>query len=482
MNKLYGLLLAGLVSGCSLAPDYTRPSMPTAAVFPDSVQASAAVLPDWQGLFTDPRLERLITLALEQSRNLRVAALRVEEARAQYRFQRAQQWPSLAVTGSGTRQRSASIQSEGQQAAAPGASASPEISNLYSVGVGLSAYELDVFGRVRNLKDASLNQYLALDETRRSVELSLIAEVATAYLNQRAAQERLELTRQTLENRQRGLALTRQRFEYGLGSELDVSQALTLVETAESDLATLQRSVAQSDNTLSLLIGSPLPDDLPPARPLTAQGLDVTLPAGLPAELLARRPDIQAAESRLRATYANIGAARAAFFPRISLTANTGFSSSELSSLFNGASRSWMFMPQIELPIFNAGQNRAQRDVAEVRKDIGIAEYELSIQTAFREVADELVARPTLQQQLEAQRRLNASTANSVQLAEQRYRQGLDGFLVLLDSQRTAYQAQTTLIDATLELGLSQVRLFRSLGGGWSTVTQTEQRQHESGS
>jgi multidrug efflux system outer membrane protein len=479
MNKLYGLLLAGLVGGCSLAPDYTRPTMPIAPVFPGVIEASAAVLPDWQGLFTDPRLKRLITLALEENRDLRVAALRVEEARAQYRIQRAEQWPSLSATGSGTRQRSPA---EGQEMTAGGAAANRQISSLYSVGVGLSAYELDVFGRVRNLKDAALSQYLSLDETRRSVELSLIAEVATAYLNQRAAHERLGLTRQTLENRHRGLELTRQRFEYGLGSELDVSQAVTLVETAESDLAALQRSVAQSDNTLALLIGSPLPDDLPPARPLTAQGLDVTLPPGLPAELLTRRPDIQAAESRLRATYANIGAARAAFFPRISLTANTGFSSSELSSLFNGASRSWMFMPQIELPIFNAGQIRAQRDVAEVRKGIGIAEYELSIQTAFREVADELVARPTLHQQLDAQRRLNASTANSVQLAEQRYRQGLDGFLVLLDSQRTAYEAQTTLIDATLEVGLSQVRLFRSLGGGWSTETQTEQRQYESGS
>lgn len=482
MNKLYGLLLAGLVSGCSLAPDYTRPTLPIDPVFPGAMEASVAVLPDWQGLFTDPRLKRLMSLALEENRDLRIAALRVEEARAQYRIQRAERWPSLSATGSGTRQRSSAVPNEGQEVATDGVATNHQISSLYSVGVALSAYELDVFGRVRNLKDAALSQYLSLDETRRSVELSLIAEVATAYLNQRAAHERLGLTRQTLENRQRGLELTRQRFEYGLGSELDVSQALTLVETAESDLAALQRSVAQSDNTLALLIGSPLPDDLPAAQPLTAQGLDVTLPPGLPAELLTRRPDIQAAELRLRATYANIGAARAAFFPRISLTANTGFSSNELSSLFNGASRSWMFMPQIELPIFNAGQNRAQRDVAVARKDVGIAEYELSIQTAFREVADELVARPTLQQQLEAQRRLNASTANSVQLAEQRYRQGLDGFLVLLDSQRTAYEAQTTLIDATLEVGLSQVRLFRSLGGGWSTETQTEQRQYESGS
>lgn len=481
MNKLYVLLLAGLVSGCSLAPDYARPDLPTAVVYPDSVQTHGATVPDWQDLFTDPRLKRLITLALKENRDLRVAALRVEEARAQYRIQRAEQWPSLSVTGSGTRQRSPAIQNGTTQAAGD-VDANREISSLYSVSVGLAAYELDVFGRVRNLKDAALSQYLSLDETRRSVALSLIAEVATAYLNQRAAQERLGLTRQTLENRQRGLELTRQRFEYGLGSELDVSQALTLVETAESDLAVLERSVAQSDNTLALLIGHPLPEALPLAQPLTAQGLDVRLPTGLPAELLVRRPDIQAAESRLRASYANIGAARAAFFPRVSLTANTGFSSTELSSLFNGASRGWLFMPQIELPIFNAGQNRAQRDVAVLRKDIGIAEYELSIQTAFREVADELVARPTLQRQLDAQRRLNASTANSVQLAEQRYRQGLDGFLVLLDSQRTAYEAQTTLIDATLELGLSQVRLFRSLGGGWSTVTHTEQRQYESGS
>jgi multidrug efflux system outer membrane protein len=475
MNKLSMLLLTGLLSACSLAPTYERPAMPVPEGYLGvAAQTGASMaIPGWQNLFTDPRLRRLISIGLEQNRDLRVAALRVEEARAQYRIQRADLLPNISATSSATRQRSPAIGLDNtREIPAEAVSGGSQVTNLYTVGIGLSAYEVDLFGRIRNLSDAALDEYLALEDTRRSVELSLVAEIATAYMNQRALSDRMAVTKQTYESRQQGLDLIRQRFSYGLGSELDVSQAETLLETAASDLAALERSLGQTENTLALLIGQPQPGDLPPALPLEKQGLDKTLPAGLPSDLLLRRPDIQAAEARLKASYATIGAARAAFFPSISLTANTGFSSTELSNLFNGGNRSWSLMPQINLPIFTGGRNRAQLDVAVLRKDINVAEYEKSIQTAFKEVADELVSRQPLQRQLQAQERLRGSAAQSLTLAQQRYQQGLDAYLTQLDSQRALYEAENTLIDARLQVALSQIKLFKSLGGGWKSRVQ----------
>lgn len=471
MSKLTVLLLAGLLGACSLAPTYEQPPAPIPADYPvvSAPVNPAETVPDWQALFTDPRLRRLIEIGLDQNRDLRMAVLRVEEARAQYRIQRADLLPNVSVSGSATRQRSPALGLENTGGLpAQAVSSGSQVTNLYTVGVGLSTYEVDLFGRIRNLRDAALGEYLALQETRRSVELSLIAEIATAYTNQRALRERMAITRQAYESRQQSLELIHQRFDYGIGSEPDIAQAQTLLETTASDLAALERSIGQADNAMALLLGQPLPHDLPPALSLERQGLDKPLPTGLPADLLTRRPDIQAAEARLKASYATIGAARAAFFPSISLTGNTGFSSAELSDLFNGGNRSWSFTPQINLPIFTGGRNRAQLEVATLRKEISVAEYEKSIQTAFKEVSDELVARQPLQCQLDAQKRLRDSAARSLVLAQQRYQQGLDEYLTQLDSQRTLYQAENTLIDARLQLALSQINLFKSLGGGWS--------------
>ncbi|WP_439870363.1 efflux transporter outer membrane subunit [Pseudomonas syringae] len=463
MNKLPLLMIAGVLAGCSLAPEFKRPEPPVPLQFPGVNAAPAnAVLPDSRLVFRDPRLQRLIELGLAANRDLRVATLNIEQARAQYRIQRADLLPSVDATGAFTRQRGqtgfAATEGQGQS----------QVTNLYNVGIGISTYELDLFGRVRNLTDATLNEYQAIGETREAVALSLVSEIATAYLNQRAASERIEVTQLTLKSREEGLALIRQRLELGVGSDLDLSQAETLVEGARSDLAVLDRTSAQADNTLALLIGQPMPTDLPGPLPLAEQGLNQTIAPGLPSELLSRRPDIRAAERRLEATFANIGAARAAFFPRISLTASTGSSSTELNDLFSGGSGTWSFAPQIQIPIFNYGRNRAALDVAKVRRELGVAQYEKTIQVAFREVADELVAREPLQRQLAAQQRQLDAAQRSLTLADQRYRSGLDGFLVKLDSERTVYGVQSTLVEARLQLALSQVNLFKSLGGGWS--------------
>lgn len=276
------------------------------------------------------------------------------------------------------------------------------------------------------------------------------------------------MSRSTLEGRRRGLALIEQRHAAGLGSALDLAQAQSSVELAEADLAALERTRAQADNTLRLLLGGNPPADLPAPLPLARQGLDQPIPVGLPSDLLERRPDIRAAEYRLRAANANIGAARAAFFPRITLTANAGYLNSDLDGLFSVGNKVWSFVPQLQVPLFDGGRNRANLKLAEVRRDQNVARYEKSIQVAFREVADQLVANGPLTRQLAAQQRLREATARSLALATERYRQGLDSYLNLLDSQRSLYQADNALIETRLQLMVSQVELFRALGGEWS--------------
>jgi len=460
MTRSSLLLCAALLAGCSLAPRYERPPAPIPAHYPRAAATATEALPHGQALFADPRLRALIDQGLDGNRDLRLAALDVEQARDRYRISRADLAPGLDAMASQTRARS-------QDLALPGQPANTRVSDRYSVGLGTNAYELDLFGRLRNLRDAALDEYLAQRETRTAVELSLVAEIATAYLNQRALDERLQLTRATVASRQRSRALTEQRHALGLGSALDLAQAQTALETAQADLAALERSRAQADNTLRLLLGGNPASDLPTPGALAQQGLDKPLPTGLPATLLERRPDIRAAERRLHAAHANIGAARAAFFPRLSLTASAGYASSELEGLFAGGNRVWSFMPQLQLPLFDGDRNRANLDLAEVRRDQDMARYEKAIQVAFREVADQLVATAPLQRQLAAQQRLRDAAARSLELANQRYRQGLDGYLDLLDSQRSLYQADTALIETRLLLALSQVELFKALGGEW---------------
>lgn len=460
MSKLYCLALVGFLAGCSLAPHYERQVSPVPQQYPVNLtEAARSMLPSGLTLFRDQRLQRLIELGLESNRDLRVATLNIEQARAQYRIQRADLLPAVDISGAYTRQRNLN----GNEATDSGS----RVGNLYNVGLGLSAYELDLFGRIRSLSDAALNEYLAISETRQAVSLSLVSEIAAAYINQRALSEQIYISQRALNSRKESLELIRQRLGLGVGSDLDLSQAETLVEGARSDLAVLDRRAAQADNTLALLIGQPLPVDLPAPLPLEEQGLNQTLAPGLPSALLNRRPDIRSAERRLEATYANIGAAKAAFFPRITLTANTGFSSSELNDLFSGASRIWSFSPQIHIPIFDAGRNQAGLDIANVRRDLAVAEYEKSIQVAFREVSDELVAREPLQRQLDAQQRQFDAAQRSLSLSDQRYLNGLDGYLAKLDSERTLYAAQGALVETKLQLALSQVSLFKSLGGSY---------------
>lgn len=457
------LLLAGVLTGCSLAPTYQRPEAPIATAYPaDPGQgAAAASTTGWHEFFPDQRLQTLIAAALDNNRDLRIAALRIEEARAQYNIQSADLLPTFNAGVSGTRARTA-------------AGVNPlgvsTVSTAYQVGLSLASFELDFFGRVRSLNDASLAQFLATEEAARSARISLIAEVAKAYLAERAFAEQYDLARQTFESRQTAYKLAQQRFEVGASSAFDLRQNETLVQTARASLATLARQRAQATNALTLLVGRPL-NDLPPPSSLSEQNIVTDIPSGLPSELLTRRPDIRGAEQRLLASNANIGAARAAFFPRISLTAGIGTASSELSGLFEAGSRTWSFAPSLVLPIFDAGRNSANLDIAQVRKNVAVADYEKTIQTAFREVSDALVARATLEEQIDAQRAVQEAQAERLKLADQRYQAGVSSSLDVLDAQRELFSAQQSLVQARLLRLTNAIDLYRSLGGGLNEVT-----------
>ncbi|QHC95454.1 efflux transporter outer membrane subunit [Pseudomonas sp. R84] len=453
--RLSLLSIAVLMGGCSLIPEYQRPASPTAAQYPTATQA-ARNGEDWRTLFTDPALQQLIESALVNNRDLRVAALNVEAFQAQYRIQRADLFPAVSANANELRQRMPPSVTQGKAL----------INSTYSANLGISAYELDFFGRVRSLSEEALQTWLSTEEARRSAELSLVASVANAYLTWRADQELLELTRDTLAADEQSLHLTTRNREAGKSSALEQAQARTSVDSSRANLARYQRQVAQDLNSLTLLVGAPVPDALP-ARPL-ASDLVQQLPAGLPSDLLQRRPDILQAEYKLKAANANIGAARAAFFPSVSLTANAGTSSRDLSGLFGGGSGAWSFQPQISLPIFNAGSLRASLDYSKLQKDVAVAEYEKSIQTAFQEVADGLAARSTYQQQLQAQRDLVAATQTYYNLAQNRYQNGVDSSLTFLDAQRSLFSSQQGLITDRLAQLVAEVNLYTALGGGWS--------------
>jgi multidrug efflux system outer membrane protein len=464
-KTLVSIAVATLVlSGCSLIPDYQQPPAPMAsqwpqgqAYAPNEAADIAAAEQGWREYFRDPALQQLIETALLNNRDLRVAALNIEAYRAQYRIQRADLLPALSADGSGSRQRLPAD-------VAPSGSAG--ISSQYSATLGVSAYELDLFGRVRSLSQQALETYLSSEEARRSTQISLVASVANAYLTWQADQALLQLTQDTLKTFEESYRLTLRSSEIGVASALDLSQSRTSVEAARVKLAQYQRLVAQDRNGLALLLGSGLPADLPASQPLDAELLS-QLPAGLPSDLLQRRPDILEAEHLLKAANANIGAARAAFFPRISLTANAGSLSPDLSGLLGNGSGTWLFQPQISLPIFNAGSLRASLDYSKIQKEISVARYEKSIQTAFQEVADGLAARQTYQQQLQAQRDLVEANQDYYRLAERRYRIGIDSNLTFLDAQRSLFSAQQALITDRLAQLASEVNLYKALGGGW---------------
>lgn len=457
--------LAWMLGGCSLIPDYQRPAAPVPAQYPQGgvyslAQAGTlAVKPDWQQLFHDPALQQLIGDALLNNRDLRVAALNVEAFQAQYRIQRADLFPAVSATGLGKRQKiPGDVTGTGKSA----------ITSNYSATLGLSAYELDFFGRVRSLSEQAMLTYLGTEEARRSAQLSLVANVANAYLTWRADQELLALAQQTLVANDHSWQLTSRSKSAGKASALDVVQARTAVESTRASVARYERQVAQDLNNLGLLVGGPVNDQLP-ARPL-ADDLVARVPAGLPSDLLQRRPDILQAEYQLQAANANIGAARAAFFPSVTLTANAGSTSTELSGLFKGGSGTWTFQPQVNLPIFNAGSLRASLDYAKLQKDISVAQYEKSIQTAFQEVADGLAARQTFTDQLDAQRDFVAANQAYYDLAQHRYRSGVDSNLTFLDAQRSLFSSQQGLIVDRLAQLVAEVNLYTALGGAWGEM------------
>jgi multidrug efflux system outer membrane protein len=457
------LLLAGLLGGCTLAPHYERPAAPVASTYPgaDSAKGVAGGThgtadTGWREFFPDQRLQALIAAALNNNLDLRTAALRIEEARAQYNIQSADRLPTINGNISSSRSSAPlSFISGGKSI----------INSRYDVGFSLSSFELDFFGRVRSLSDAALAQYLATEQARQTVQISLVAEVAKAYLAERAYAEQLVLAGKTLDARRSTYDLSKIRVEAGASSALDLRQNETLLETARVAQLTLTRQEAQSQNALTLLVG-PNPANLPPAQALQQQGIIGDIPAGLPSDLLTRRPDIRAAEQRLIAANANIGAARAAFFPRIAITAGAGTASSTLTGLFDSGSGSWSFAPQLLLPIFDGGRNKANLTLTQVRKNLAIADYEKTIQTAFREVSDALAGRQWLDQQIQSQDALRLAQAERLRLLELRLNNGVASSLDVLDAQRELFNAEQTLVQVRLLRLTNAIDLYRALGGG----------------
>jgi len=468
------------LTGCvSMAPDYERPEAPvpqqwrgaTAASIATRGEQASVALGDieWESFFQDERLRQVIAMALEHNRDLRIALLNIEKARAQYRIQGAELLPSVDVQAS---------QSASRTPASSSATGESVVSRQYSAQVGFSSYELDLFGRIRSLKDEALQTFLSTAESQRSTRLSLIAEVAGSWLSLAADNELLDLARETLESQRKTLGLSEQRHALGLDSGLDLAQVRTSVESARADVARYQEQVEEDRNALELVTGVSVPQALLPGGSVKDAIKLAPIPAGLDSSVLLARPDVVSAEHSLKAANANIGAARAAFFPTISLTASAGRSSDQLSDLFSGANRSWSFVPSIQIPIFNAGSLRASLDVSEVERDITVAEYEKTIQTAFREVADALSVRVSMQERLAAQQALVQASSRAYQLADARYRNGVDSYLDALDAQRSLYSAQQDLISLSLTEATNRVTLYKVLGGGVNAQRQAVQADH----
>ena len=475
-----------VLAGCSLTPKYERPVAPVAGQWPAGSaaavqhQGAAASATPWQNFVQDERLREIISLALENNRDLRVAIKNIELAQAQHRITRADIGPTLGASFTGSRSRPNS-------STLPNA---PTIASNYTVGLGISDWEIDLFGRLRALSSSALARYLATEEARKNTQISLVGSVASAWLNLQADNELLALAERTLVTREQSQALTKLRLDAGVSSALDMRQAEALTESAKATVAQQRRLREQDINALTLLVGQPVPEHLLPTVPSvdvasTGQpGAQVAVPTvsasntlsrfadvavGLPSDVLLERPDIRAAEQQLIAANANIGAARANFFPRITLTGMFGRSSHELDDLFgSGTLRVWSFLPQISLPIFDMGRNIATLDASKAGRDIAVAQYEKAIQTAFREVADALAGRATLGEQLAALEAQATANRESYRLADLRYRNGIASYLYLLDAQRALFASEQALTQTRLLERLNQVELYKALGGGWS--------------
>jgi NodT family efflux transporter outer membrane factor (OMF) lipoprotein len=444
------------LAGCSMIPTYHRPEAPVPGnwLYDSATQGTPAAALNWQDFFAQQQLRDLIATALRNNRDLRVAVLNIEQARAQYDIRNADRYPSI---GAGVNASRAPAQGTGKE------------TSTYSVGLALSAWEIDFFGRIASLSQAALAQYLATEEGRKAAQISLVASVANTWLSLVADHELLAVTRQTLQTREESLRLTKLRLDNGVSSELDFRQAQSLAETARVALAQQQRQLALDANALGLLIGQPASPDVAGNVAIAALSLP-DVPAGLPSEVLVRRPDVQQAEQQLVAANANIGAARAAFFPRITLTASAGTASDALSGLFKSGAWGYTVAPQLLQPIFDAGRNAAGLRSAEVGRDIAVAQYERAIQSAFREVSDALAGRATLADQVRAQDNVTEAETVRLRLSTLRYENGVASYLELLDAQRSLFTARQQQVQTRLQLLQNQVLLYRSLGGGWSDV------------
>jgi outer membrane protein, multidrug efflux system len=463
------------MTGCTLAPKYNRPEAPIPADWPSgAAYQEGKVVPGtptakeipWREFFTDKRLQQLIEAALNNNRDLRLATLNMEKARALYGIQRAELFPAFNAVGTESQQRIPADLSSTRRRM---------VSETYSVNLGTLSWEIDFFGRIRSLKDRALEEYLATEEARRSAQILLVSSVAGTYLTLAADRESLKLAEGTLETQQAGYDLIKRRYEVGLASELDLNQAQTQVDTARVDIARFTQRVAQDENALNLLVGVPfpvpselLPEDLASVRP------PESISPGMSSEVLLSRPDIMTAEHRLKAANAYIGAARAAFFPRISLTTSIGTASAELSDLFKSGQNTWSFVPQIVMPIFDARLWSAY-DASKVEKEIAVAQYEKAIQTAFREVADALAVSGTVDRQLAAQQSLVDAAERTYRLSNIRYVRGIDSYLGVLDAQRALRLAQLVLIAIHLNRLSNQVTLYKVLGGGSEDILTPEE-------
>ncbi len=464
--------LAALVTACTLEPHYQRPVAPVPAIAGGTAGAGAAGEIGWQEFFPDPQLQQLIAVALANNRDLRVAALNVEAAQAQYRIQRAALFPTVDATATETVERfppgsAATLGAGGAGAGLPVSSGSRAVTlHSYDVGVGFTSYELDLFGRIRSLNHAALESYFSEAQTQRSVQISLVAEVATAYLAVLADQTLLDITHQTLQSQEESYRLTQRMFGAGTTTELALRQAESTVDTARANLAQYNRQLAQDRDALQLLLGTSIPEGIQFSGGLDRGTAVSELQEGIPSEVLLNRPDVLAAEHQLRSANAQIGAARAAFFPAISLTGSFGTTSTQLSGLFHGDSRTWTFAPAVSVPLFAGGANVANLQATKIARATAVAQYEKAIQSAFREVADALVARSTLEDQLVAQQALVTASAAAYKLADMRFRGGVDTYLNALDAQRALYTAQQGLQTVRLTRLQNLVTLYKALGGG----------------
>jgi outer membrane protein, multidrug efflux system len=473
MRNAAVLSFVTFLSACNLAPPHSRPPLSTASTYPVEF-AGAPVLGKraaeigWRDFFADPRLEALLTQALSRNRDLAVAVAQIEEARGQYRIQDADRLPTVGLSADAVRSRTG-VASLGTQGGTASVTA-----NRFSIGVGVSSFELDFWGRVRNLSEAARSQYLSTVEAERAFRLTLVRDVATTYFASRESAERVALADATVASRVEGLRIAKRRLDAGVTSALDYRQAETLLTQAETELAGLRLTKARSDNFLAVLTGGPVVEPLPQALLLAQQTATPGLAEGLPSDLLVARPDILSAEEQLRAARANIGAARAAFFPTISLTGSLGFASSSLDNLIGSDGLGWSFGPSISLPIFDSGRIKGNLTVARARETIAVARYERTVQGAFREVADALAGRRFLADQVAAQTRGTVATRRIGHLARSRYREGVAGYLEVLDAERNLFAAEQALIQVRRLQADNMVTLYVALGGGAAEVATSQ--------